>query len=962
MPKYKIKLLGVYYTGKTKSELVEKTGISIYYLNKLLKNNTRKLIYNTDTKKIDVIDIKDSKAKPLLLQKFTDINKGIFKPTIKVKNNEIRNSLPKLLEVDVILEIELTYDISEEKNVKRYITRGIYDREGDQKGQPFKVSELNSAALEFADMYFNTLPDAHNISVKIFRVMTSSYKELEFKNMKLRERCPLRVEGYVSKVIYEKDCVRKYLLDNYGDKISNMVIYNLGDKDGVSPDELLSFCKKYRIKYTCYDINGNVVLKHIPEKINKNYKKLSIVGYNNHIYPLKTKEDYNIFTNKVGAIDENNIIVVSDILSELILILKSGTLPKILSRGVDIIGLIYNKQLYIEKLEYKQCLSIAKQFNVLNNIDELIGYNSICYMIEKNYIKKDIASYFPYCDRFVKSGYIYNNKDIDNDDLITVDKNKCYSYVLSSLDFIIELNYMTCKIIKNPTEIYPHYLYIAKPKLSSILLPTINVYSGQHLNICKEEGLEFDILEGLSTKQHPNYFSKMVNDIYSKVEPSIAKEILNRYIGSFECSEKISSIIELVKVGTKDEVSTDDGYIKHLDEYSLLFKNMGMKCKVVTRKPISIQVKDMARVVIYNKMKELNLNDKIIKQVNTDSFTYKNCDKSIIDNLDEGILTGWKLQEYNEIQPQQIIYNDNLSFFIKTIGKSVLYDCFAGSGKTYDIINNLIPKIDDYIVLTPSHASLREYKKNNLNCDVIQKYVNTRTIPKESIIIVDELGMLDKPAHYLIIKCKILEKTIYMYGDFNQLLPVNEDVRLNSEPYINYLANERKALTDNHRNNFTIKYYNKLFKMDRISAQHQVIKYSIKTLDNYSDDTTIICYRNKTVDKYNNIIMKKLNIKLNDIGSKIICKYNNLYNKSIYNNFTYTIIKKIKNNYIISDGTQEHTITDIELNKYFKPAYATTIYAIQGLSVKEYYYPEEDIKFIKDGFIAYTIISRLKTK
>jgi uncharacterized protein YrzB (UPF0473 family) len=37
----------------------------------------------------------------------------------------------------------------------------------------------------------------------------------------------------------------------------------------------------------------------------------------------------------------------------------------------------------------------------------------------------------------------------------------------------------------------------------------------------------------------------------------------------------------------------------------------------------------------------------------------------------------------------------------------------AGNGKTYKIINEIIPKLDkNYIVLTPSHATINDYRAN----------------------------------------------------------------------------------------------------------------------------------------------------------------------------------------------------------------------------------------------------------
>ena len=99
--------------------------------------------------------------------------------------------------------------------------------------------------------------------------------------------------------------------------------------------------------------------------------------------------------------------------------------------------------------------------------------------------------------------------------------------------------------------------------------------------------------------------------------------------------------------------------------------------------------------------------------------------------------------------------------------------CYAGCGKTYKIVNEIIPKLnDDYIVVSPSHSTLKEYKRLGLNAKVIQYYQFKCSIPEETNIIVDEFGMVGKGGLDMIYKCYLKGKRIWAYGDFSQLKSV----------------------------------------------------------------------------------------------------------------------------------------------------------------------------------------------
>ena len=976
--KYQIEILGTTYTGNTKKEITSKANITLRQLNDILKGDTRRLVYNKITKEVDVIDIKDSNPsiKPLLTKKFTNFNKEFLRKITHISNNEILKEISSNKIVNAVLSIKILYDISNEKDVKRYMLRTIDDRPGKLRGKKFKIKDLQKIAEQFANEYLLTIPDAFNIRVKIQHLIGKKGKKIEFVNMKLRENNPLMFDWLKITKIKDGNCTRNFLLSKYR-KISKKVINNLGDVDGVSPKELYSFCHKYRILYNCYDINGNVIISHIPDKKDSNHAALNIIAYNNHIYPVENSQIKSLKDGTNKKIP-NNVKIINNIMLKIENILAKGFVPIIYNSGIKIIGVKFKNILYVQDIEYKNCIDIAIKYNFLDKLYDVVGYNYIGILLSNLFLKNnDIHSYFPHSSKFIKGGYMYHNTELDGD-FITIDKNKCYSYSLMTLPYLITIDYMTCKINKFPKVLHDSYMYIAKPKYSTILLPNTNIYAGYHLNYAMNEGVEFDLIEEITTSKKINEYKYMIQSLYDNIDPNIAKQIINRLIGTFETSESVRDIFNIKKIGGGDEIIATDGYVVDIGNYKLLFENVGQKCNVLTKKPIAVQIKDNSRVILYEKMKSLRLTDNNIKQIHTDSitFTNNNLNYTNYNFNNEQLLESWKLEQYKQRNVNEQYNDPDLSFYIDNMNECVLVNSYAGSGKTFDIINNLIPKLKDYIVLSPSHASLQEYRFNNINCDVIQTYMFSNTVPSNNTVIVDEIGMVDRCGHYVILKCLELGKKVYLYGDFKQLLPPSEKKPLNSKHYINYLTTEQKELKTNYRNDFTTKYYDKLINMkDKNDILNEIKKYSIKSIDDFKEGMYVIAYKNETVDKYNKIVLNKLGLKDGDIGTHIICKTNKLNEFGIYNNLTYKIINKNINNFIIKqydiktiDGNvgikyydSEYSITNKQYKSNFKLGYATTIYAKQGGSVMGYYFPDEDIKHI-DGKTLYTIISRLKTK
>jgi hypothetical protein len=97
---------------------------------------------------------------------------------------------------------------------------------------------------------------------------------------------------------------------------------------------------------------------------------------------------------------------------------------------------------------------------------------------------------------------------------------------------------------------------------------------------------------------------------------------------------------------------------------------------------------------------------------------------------------------------------------------------------------------------------------------------------------------------------------------------------------------------------------------------------------------------------------------MTDIGTKIICKTNELGKQNIFNNFCYTVSLCDGENIFITDGDEEYKILMKQM-KNFDYAYARTTHSVQGRTLNSFHYCIEDVKWL-GGRELYTLISRLK--
>lgn len=731
----------------------------------------------------------------------------------------------------------------------------------------------------------------------------------------------------------EENCVKTFLRKHYP-KISNQSkdpIGKLGNDQGVSTHELVEFCKQYKIRMVAYNIKKEVIAHYNPPKNDKKYAALYFISYNNHMYPIKNK-----YLEQFPKTDKFEYMEPSQLNDTFTDLLKSNILPDdIRLDNNQITSFKHSGIQYFTNDQYKQCYEVMRQYGFQDKIKPTTKYTNILYELEKAYTEKSLNSFFPI--RHTKLPFWYNKERNPSRAVETIDKNKAYSSILKNLPYLLSVDYRTTPIQDFPFKLTEHALYIATPEIPNILMPKQDIYTGRHLLYCKGK-INFTLQEKLEASHQPNVYRHIIQDLYEKCDPNVVKQIVVRTIGTYQSEPEIKEGSKVYVVNEQERNTAFDAI--PFGDYYLEIQKQSYVSSLYNRKPIAIQIKDQMNVLLYEKMKELHLTNDDIVQINTDSITYYTSPE--VKPVTQNTLDGWKFSNYTEKQGT-IFDNDEPFTTMKQLrpNNNTLVTGYAGNGKSYYIQNEL--DLTNSIILSSKHSAIVQHRDKGLNSQVIQYYQFTNTVPVEDHIIVEEIGILDRPQWDILFKCFLLGKKLTCLGDFQQLLPACETSTFSSPPFLNMMFSTQLRKETNYRNNFTPEYYKSLIEStDPNYLKQEIEKYSTAKPE---EAEVIIAYRNDIVDKYNNYMLQYHNKTINDPDVPMICKTNELRDKNIYNGFV------LKSQDIDPDD-----------KKHFKPAYARTLYNIQGDETRSYYMAPEDLHWFSKNREAYTLISRLTTR
>lgn len=762
------------------------------------------------------------------------------------------------------------------------------------------------------------------------------------------------------------------------------------------------FMKINTISYNIYNVLGQLIKTH---SIEDDIGMLTMIVYNNHVYPISGTKPV------VSRARVQKVRVVDNILDRLTKLLDAGIVPKKINvanstsvkdaKDLPVRSFIHKNIKYICNPEYHKCEDILDQCGIDTNkymTDDITLEKLIQVYMKANNLSNPL-SFLPNNKAYKAPACLWKtNKRIRVKDVVTIDKNKCYSYILQEMAYVYSFDYRCDAIIDLTVngegvslDTYsPGKMYVACPAKWSILMPCTKLYTGEYLAKCKVRGIKFVVTEELHAHQVFNPYRGAIKVLRRAVDDEIItwddfKTTINVLIGKMEMSCRKKCTRRFTGIFDNEAAEYQASYKTRISpEYQLGFEAETSWSNARNRFPISVQIKDEARMLIYDKIVELGLGDEDIVQINTDSISYYG---TLPDGLDPDNFDGWKSSKFSELSVSPDVFDVPVSVLPNTdyspttlpaLVPRILHIKYAGAGKTYDIIENLVPRIvaegKSYIVLTPTHKTLEEYIRKDINAAVIQTYVYSGDIPTEDYVIIDEIGFIGAECHDVLFKIAIAGKSLECYGDFNQLPPPDSDGKTyNQEHYLNYLFNRIDTEFTNMRNTFTTEYYDKLINSDsRDWLIKQVRKYSTKS---YKDAEKVVCYSHSTRRYFNELMMAHHGFEtIWEIGCRIMCTNNKLVDEyGICNRMELEIVKL----HVASDGSlpadENITVRNVHSGvKYkvpfgdfyrgkFEAAYAINVHQLQGSTVDSYYWAKKDDMYLT-ARAAYVIISRLRVQ
>ena len=877
--------------------------------------------------------------------------RNVFRRELQARFAE-REQRPLMMTVRVLRTSRRETDRSQFKNIRIPVVEGdldvfvawILDYQvsstiGKKSGR-FRftgpASELRTRVDEVMAEFLDPFGEPYTIlgvDVQLTAIRTNQAVPFTYTQSRMLARNPIDLSvnifsNTIRIVPTDENCVKSYLRTLFPNisKLKKDPIGSLGNASGVSTDEIREFCEYYHIHMVAFSIDKKPIATNIPKHNDKKHSGLYFVSYQNHMYPINNRcleqrrEPINsIHLHSTALFDKFHEVV------------QSGILPNAIRlENNEISSFKHDDTLFFTNPEYDDCSTVLSQFGLESKLKPSTRYTNVLYEIEKAYSSTNLNSFFPV--HHTKLPFWYNKEDVDTTrELETIDKNRAYSSILKNLPNLLTVDYRTTELLTFPFRLTENALYVATPEVPNILMPKQDIYCGRHLMYCQGK-ISFTLQEKLPCVEHKNIYSTLIPDLYDLCDPDIAKKIVVRTIGTFqtEVSVKEGVVAYIVSAEEQNPAYETLSVGPHTLE---LHKNKFVNA-VSNRKPIAIQVKDQMSVLLYEKMLELKLCPNDIVQINTDSITFY---KKSLRLTSQKNMDGWKLSSYSTKRGS--VFENEFPFTTMKVvssNQNRLITGYAGNGKTHYIQNNM--DLIKSIILSSKHSALTQHRAKGLNAQVIQLYQFKNSVPDEDHIIVEEIGILDKQQWDILYKCFLLGKTLTCLGDYEQLLPVNETNTFSSKQFLSMMFSTQTRLETNYRNTFTPEYYRSLIdSKDQTYLMEQLLKHSTAKPE---DAEVIICYRNTIVDKYNQYMMELLG---NPEVYPMLCKTNELRDKDIYNGFI---------------------LPSNEINKRdklnFKPAFARTLYNLQGDQVKSYYLAPEDVHWFTQPRSAYTLISRLQ--
>lgn len=757
-------------------------------------------------------------------------------------------------------------------------------------------------------------------------------------------------------------CVKRYLT-----KFWKMTV-ELPESPSVN--DIYKFCEVKDLSMNAYGINGRLLKKR---RGNPKYRILKFIAYDSHLYGLNAsiKE----FIKKVKRSRDCPVESIGHKIAEIYE--KDKIIPRqIKLNNNSLFSCMVGDTVFFENPDYNQCKEILTKLGLESELKLTTNMRNMIDIIEGVYKMSKLESYCPNLHDYKVTDLHYKHDDYDKlvgDEILGVpnihkiDANKFYPDILENLDYLIRFDYKSDNVYHYTSKhkIMDHFLYLVEIEKYSFLMHENGVVTGKFVKECEKRGVKLDIIGVMECEKMNNEYSALIQELF-EVVPEHAKQILVPLFGKMQAEYYNTKRKEKAEylVNNNDMNQETSTYLCLPGDYSVkIAEGKYRKMKITSKKPISIQIKEEARLRVFDQIQKI---EGTVIRIVLDSIAFISKTNPFENSIEKG---KWKHQVFKKDDHNTYVRDINVREFMPCQEyDGTLCQAYAGAGKTTYILNEICSKFKNVLVLTPTHTTRVEFLKKGINCEVIQTYTNGDHLPEKcDAIVFDEIGMFGHDMWGILIQCSIRGDKVFAFGDFNQLPPVNVHKKLNKKHFLDMVFKERITLNENYRNNFDKKYYDKLiWNKDLKFAVEQVDKHQSHPLKS----EVVICYKNSTVDKYNDLIMKRKGVEFGEVGSLVVCKTNKLAKYGIYNNFVLNVVAKDESVVEFDLGLKlplklfklAQYKDEEKVSGYFKPGYARTLHGVQGCSLKSFHYAKDDYEFLERGNVLYTVISRLTIK
>jgi len=784
---------------------------------------------------------------------------------------------------------------------------------------------------------------------------------------------PLKYDIKANNAIIRNHCVYDYLEENAKQMRIVKALKKIKDKMSWTVHRLINFLEDNNVNNEIYDQWWNKVSSFKQDEHRKIWR---FIVANRHLYPLETYEYKNLKKKDYKNIKKIKLIKNNSLIHHV----KQKTRLEWMNTNVimdeeheDIKEIILNRYisndvLYVDEKAFN-AYKLYKELNMKILLSTNWSFTTPFFDIaEKNKL------YSVFVSNWNTPKPVHMAIPSNNPNIVQIDLNGAHTGAGINLEYFPVID-ETCYVYKyDGRDIEDTTFYYVKDVHPDYLDCVNNgVCSGYRLKHFKR----FATIQYFQEpKLYNNPFSKLLKEMANK-DMSLTKFIFNIFIGC--CQKKgntygVNSVV-VERAFLDDKEADNVEYMKYKDIFVALQNKENKKRYNETLLPFAHYVVDYCFSIVYSKVKELQKNGLLKKliRIKTDSISYIG---TLPDDLNKEI-HGWKREDYNSskniigrFQP----YTDKKLHKITKFQTctDILGDNYAGCGKTYTTINEIIPTIvkyqkdiphaykNDFIILCEHHNPLVDYRKKKYEAHTFASMKMQSKIDAKYIII-DEAG-LTEPHNWKWLYLNInTDQNIIAFGDSGQLPPVSSNVELNPLKHlgIRSMFEARLPMLENYRNDYTREQY------DQMKDGTYIPTFELERHNIISECN--ICYFNDTCKKINDSITKDWTDRFGDIkvkvGGKLICKSNKLIKKGLTNKMILEIVK-YGNTIVLSDEITEYELTKDEfLLGEFKHAYAITLYCAQGKSI-----PLKDISFhdinrikkVKGGL--YVAYSRIQTK